>query len=90
MRSKHFIYLHRDGEGQETDAQIQRAMRPPAEHDALANLKLPKSPYRASWANQFSAMMRRSTIELIRDPALVLIKIMQAIVSTAPALHTYS
>ncbi|XP_071551619.1 protein white-like [Panulirus ornatus] len=75
----HVCDSYRDSEGQDLDIQIAMAMKPPDGNDALANIKLPKSPYRASWANQFAAMMRRSIIEVIRNPALLMIKILQAL-----------
>ena len=55
-------------------------MNPPQHGDALATVRLPKSPYRASWFNQFAAMMRRASLELIRDPLLLAVKLLQSLV----------
>lgn len=74
------LYI-RDAEGVEVRRHIDECMEPPKRGDALANIKLPKSPYRASWVNQFAAMARRSALELIRDPVLISLKIFQALVS---------
>lgn len=65
----------------DVDKKIQEAMKPPKTGDPLANIKLPKSPYRATWLNQFFAMMRRSFLEVIRDPLLVAVKLGQTMVS---------
>ncbi|KAK8742215.1 hypothetical protein OTU49_002182, partial [Cherax quadricarinatus] len=75
----HVCDSYRDGEGMEMDEKVNKAMEAPVHGDALANVKLPKSPYRASWSNQFSAMLRRSVIELARDRALVIVKIFQSL-----------
>lgn len=69
----------RDGEGMEQRRYLDQAMQPPERGDGLAKIKLPKSPYRASWFNQFAAMTRRATLEQVRDPLLIIVKVMQSL-----------
>ncbi|XP_069162070.1 protein white [Procambarus clarkii] len=75
----HVCDSYRDGEGQEMDEKIKEVLKEPVHGDPLAHIKLPKSPYRASWGNQFAAMMRRSFVELSRDLTLVITKIAQSL-----------
>ncbi|XP_045102401.1 protein white-like isoform X3 [Portunus trituberculatus] len=69
----------RDGEGMEMRRYIDQAMQPPQGEDGLAKIRLPKSPYRASWFNQFAAMTRRATLEQIRAPVLLTVKLSQSL-----------
>ncbi|KAK3856690.1 hypothetical protein Pcinc_037017 [Petrolisthes cinctipes] len=73
----HVCDSFRDAEGKDMDKRIEKAMKPPKNGDPLSNIKLPKSPYRATWFNQFWAMLRRSALEVIRDPLLLGVKIGQ-------------
>ncbi|ROT62631.1 ATP binding cassette transmembrane transporter [Penaeus vannamei] len=52
-------------------------VQPPSQGDALAHVKLPKSPYRALVGNQFLAMFRRTGLELVRDPLVSIIRLVQ-------------
>ncbi|KAG0727614.1 Protein white [Chionoecetes opilio] len=74
------VFFTRDGEGVEVREHIDQAMEPPEHGDALATVRLPKSPYRASWLNQFSAMFRRAFLETIRDTLLLIVKLSQSLV----------
>ncbi|KAK8377184.1 hypothetical protein O3P69_013671 [Scylla paramamosain] len=69
----------RDGEGMEMRRYIDQAMKPPERGDGLAKINLPKSPYRASWFNQFAAMTRRATLEQMRAPILLTVKLSQSL-----------
>nr|AMZ04159.1 ATP binding cassette transmembrane transporter [Palaemon carinicauda] len=73
----HVCDSYRDNEGLANDQLVESAMKRPAAGDALATIKLPKSPYRASWLNQFSAMTRRSWLEQLRDPVVSVVRIVQ-------------
>ncbi|KAG0728523.1 Protein white [Chionoecetes opilio] len=75
----HVCDSFRDGEGVEVREHIDQAMEPPEHGDALATVRLPKSPYRASWLNQFSAMFRRAFLETIRDTLLLIVKLSQSL-----------
>ncbi|XP_050723017.1 protein white-like isoform X2 [Eriocheir sinensis] len=75
----HVCDSFRDAEGVEVRRHIDECMEPPKSDDALASIKLPKSPYRASWVNQFAAMTRRNFLEQIRDPILLTLKIFQSL-----------
>lgn len=75
----HVCDSFRDGEGVDVRNHIEDAMKPPKHGDALATVRLPKSPYRASWFNQFAAMTRRATLEQVRDPVLLIVKFSQAL-----------
>lgn len=73
----HVCDSYRDNEGLVNDQLVESAMKPPAKDDALASIKLPKSPYRASWLNQFIAMTRRNWLEQLRDPVVSVVRIAQ-------------
>ncbi|MPC97049.1 Protein white [Portunus trituberculatus] len=79
----------RDGEGMEMRRYIDQAMQPPQGEDGLAKIRLPKSPYRASWFNQFAAMTRRATLEQIRAPILLTVKLSQSLVSVKARRGVY-
>ncbi|CAL4155083.1 unnamed protein product [Meganyctiphanes norvegica] len=64
----------RESDGKSVDQRTVVAMQPPKGEDALANIKLPKSPYRASWFDQFAAVFRRSVYEFSREPRLLIAK----------------
>lgn len=76
----HVCDSYRDNEGVIVDEQLKKAMKPPSQNDVLANIKLPKSPYRASWLNQFLAMFRRNWLEQARDPAVTIVRVVQMMV----------
>ncbi|KAL7644554.1 UNVERIFIED_CONTAM: hypothetical protein RMT77_004091 [Armadillidium vulgare] len=70
----------RDHEGKEIEAQIIEARIPPDENDEsnmLSKITINKSPYRATYLNQFAAVFRRSGLELIREPSVTFVKIAQ-------------
>ncbi|XP_047478557.1 protein white-like isoform X1 [Penaeus chinensis] len=75
----HVCDSYRDNEAVDVQKQLDRAMQPPVRGDALAHVKLPKSPYRASWGNQFLAMFRRTGLELMRDPLVSIIRLIQGL-----------
>ncbi|RXG52353.1 Protein white [Armadillidium vulgare] len=43
----------------------------------LSKITINKSPYRATYLNQFAAVFRRSGLELIREPSVTFVKIAQ-------------
>lgn len=62
--------------------EIEASLNPPKEDiggsDNFSNLS--KDPYRSTWIDQFLAMMRRSTYEIIRDPIVTVVKMVTAVV----------
>ena len=61
---------------------VEAAKTPPPKDDVISNLVIPKSPYRATWFNQFYAVQKRSILELARDPSASIVKLCQIGVSS--------
>lgn len=61
--------------------QVEEAKVPPEGEDAIASFQVPKSPYRATWPNQFGALLRRSFLEVLREPFVTVVKAFQSLVS---------
>lgn len=72
---------YRSSEGKALEMAVQQCSLPPTGDDSLASVQLTKNPYRSSWGDQFSAMFRRSAYEIIRNPAVTIIKIATSVVS---------
>ena len=64
---------------QETGGQEARgALREPGEPSILS---APSSPYKASWSQQFRALLWRSWLTVVREPLIMRVRITQAVVS---------
>ena len=49
--------------------------------------KVKKSPYKANWFQQFSAVMWRSFLSFVRDPEILVVKASTSIVSCTKTFH---
>ena len=79
----------RDHEGVAMAEEVQKASTPSGD-DKLAHIRASKDPYRSTWLDQFQALSRRATYEIIRDPIVTVIKVVTAIVSLNFILHITS
>ncbi|KAA0198904.1 hypothetical protein HAZT_HAZT004839 [Hyalella azteca] len=66
-------------EGKEVTRQVLANSAGGKKEDVFSDSKTHKSPYKASWTSQFSAVLVRSTLEILRDPTQLRIKIIQTI-----------
>lgn len=75
--------------GQRVSALVEKWHRPDASTtESLQALgKQSKSPYKANWLRQFSAVLWRSFVSLLRDPQILFVKGVSSIVSSHDVSH---
>ena len=69
------------GDGEE-EGRRSRKVRQTGEQDSLSSLS---SPYKASWSQQFRALLWRSWLTVLREPLIMKVRITQAVVSRTKA-----
>ncbi|KAF2346868.1 ABC transporter-like, partial [Trinorchestia longiramus] len=70
---------YEESEGQNLRKQVLDNNTGIKQEDSSMDRKASKSPYKASWGSQFSAVLVRSTLEIVRDPTQLNIKLIQTV-----------